>query len=320
MWQRWVAFWSEREPAAPWAAFRFAVGLVLAWVAFSSLFWDAVPVFVDASHGGFAKDGLGRWPWTALGSSPGAVRTLLAGCLAGGLALALGVGGRWTALLTGQLFLTFFSLHPGTGGGHDRLITNACWLLFLVDATSTWSLSAGLRTGRWSTDADVLSLGRRLAQWQLVYMYVLTGLEKQGDAWFAAGDYRALYDTLLLPSWVRYDLRSVLPPMFPWLQAAAVVAWWWETLWFVVPLWAWWRRPAWAEHRLGRLARAVDVRLPFVGLGIVTHGVLWVLMDLGPFSPMTFAFYLSLWTPEDTEAWRLRRTSADTRNGKPSRT
>ena len=319
MWQRWVSFWAEREPAAPWAAFRIAVGLVLAWVAFSSLFWDAVPIFVDAAHGGFAKDGLGRWPWPWIGSSPVAVRSLLGACLVAALALAAGVGGRWTALLTGQLFLTFFSLHPGTGGGHDRLITNACWLLFLVDATPTWSVAVRWRTGLWTSDAHVLSLGRRLAQWQLVYMYVLTGFEKQGDAWFAAGDYRALYDTLLLPSWVRYDMVDVVPQLFPLLQVAAVVAWWWEALWFLVPLWAWWRRPSWQSHALGRFARAWDVRVPFVALGLITHGTLWVLMDLGPFSPMTFAFYLALWTADDTARWRAWRRSGRVADEKPHR-
>jgi hypothetical protein len=55
---------------------------------------------------------------------------------------------------------------------------------------------------------------------------------------------------------------------------------------------------------------AGDLRLPFVALGVITHGVLYVLMDLGPFSAVTLVYYASLWTDADTErvsAWWRRR-------------
>jgi hypothetical protein len=304
-WSRWVAFWSETESGLSWAAFRVLVGLVTAWVAFSCLYWDAVPIFVADSDGGLARDGSGVWWWAAwVGSTESHVRALLVACLVGALSTAAGLGGRWVPLLTGQLFMAYFGLHPGTGGGHDRLITNAYWMMFWVSPTQVASVDAWLKTGRFAGSGPVLALGRRIGVWQLVYMYTLTGLEKQGDAWFAKGDYSALYRTFLLPSWQRYDLTGVVPHIYPLLQLSTVIAWWWEALWCVLALNLWMRRPSWAGTWGAATLGRYDLRGVFVALGIVTHGVLWVLMDLGPFTWMTFAFYTCLWTDEDTA--RLR--------------
>lgn len=307
-WARQVAFWSEREDGRALALVRICMGLTFTWTCFSGWWWDAVPVFVDEAYGGLASSGQGRWPvpWFG-GNTPGVVTGFLAAGGLAGLLTAAGFGGRLTLLLTGQIALCIFSFHGGTGGGHDRVYTNAFWLLAVGDATATWSLDARRRTGAWHDPAPILSLGRRLLLWQLVYMYTLTGLQKQGSAWFAGGDYRALYDTLLLPSWAKYDLSTVLPYVFPLTQVSTIIAWWWEALWPIVLLQAWARRPSWAGSRWGARINRFDARPAFVFFGLVTHLVLWVLCDLGPFSPVTLALYPTLWTGADTAAWRTWR-------------
>jgi hypothetical protein len=307
-WRRFVDWCAEDEPADALAWFRIAVALTCLWTWYTPLASEAWRVFVDESHGGMARDGFGAWWWASVGgSTPSNVFALLLAAAASSVALALGVGGRWMALLSGQLAVAIFALHPGTGGGHDRLITNGLWLLFLSGAHRSWSLPVRLRTGRWrDPEARVLSWPRRMAIWQVLIMYVLTGLQKQGTAWAAEGDYRALYDTFLLPSWSKFDMTWVAH-VFPVLQLSTIVAWWWESLFFLLIFWYWFRQPSWSGWRVHRWSHAWDLRVPFLALGVVTHGVLWIAMDLGPFSPMTFAFYLCFWTEADLVRWRSWR-------------
>ncbi|HMV67011.1 MAG TPA: hypothetical protein PKA64_09185 [Myxococcota bacterium] len=301
-WARWMDLASEREEGTPLAVVRACTGVVVAWTCFSSWFWGAVPVYTMISAGGMAPDGLGRIWFRAIGgATEGNVTALLFAGMALAAALVVGFGGRVTAFLLGQVMLALFALHPGTGGGHDRVITNILWMLVIGDGARTWSLDCRLRTGSWEDRTPILAFPRRLLVWQLAVMYTLTGLQKQGAPWGAAASWEAVYRTLLLPSWVRWDLRGVLAPFYPLLQLSTFICWWWETLWFLVPLQAWLLRPSWAGTRAARLAGRVDLRPWFILLGVITHGVLLALCDLGPFSLITMTLYAALYTGEE---WR----------------
>lgn len=307
-WQRWVALWSEREEGTPLALVRVCAALVTGWTCFSSWCWGAVPLYTMLSDGGFAPDGMGRIWFRAIGGATHTNVTLLlwAGMALSGL-LAAGLGGRVTPLLLGQVMLTLFGLHPGTGGGHDRVITNILWMLVLGDATRTLSVDCRLRTGRWEDRTPILSMPRRLLVWQLVVMYTVTGLQKQGAPWGAAAHWEAVYRTLLLPSWVRWDLRGVLPSFYGITQLSTIICWWWEALWFLLPIQAGLLRPAWAGTRAAWVAGLLDLRPTFIALGVITHGVLLVLCDLGPFSLITMTLYLALYSGEEWRAWLDRR-------------
>ncbi len=299
-WSRWSELVAEEELPDAMAAFRVMVGLVVFGTALTPLLTGVDLLFVADEHGGLAPNGRGPALWLWLGgSTPGAIRALFVSMLLGSVAVITGIGGRWASLVLGQLCLVYFSLHPGTGGGHDRLITNALWLLFLSGAHTSWALPVRWRTGAWRSMGKILAWPRRAAVFQLILMYTLTGFQKQGDAWTVEGDFRAVYDTMLLPSWSRWDLVGVADVF--WLtQVSTIVAWWWEALWFVLLFWYALLRPSWRGTRSGRLARRFDLRVPFVVLGLITHGILWLTSNLGPFTPVTFAFYLCMWTELDT--------------------
>ncbi|MGC6492208.1 MAG: hypothetical protein ACON5B_05145 [Myxococcota bacterium] len=307
-------FWSlidGDEPGEIMATFRICVGLTLAWTFFNGLTTEAwLGLHTGLSHGGLAPDGTQLW-WleAAGGKTPGNVWWLTVTGVASSLALALGVGWRVTPLVTIWVSLALFGLHPGSGGGHDRLLTNALWVLVLADSTATWSLDARLwRGGRWSSGARIPSWPRRLAIYQLVLMYTITGLEKQGSAWGPSTGYAAVYRTLLLPTWVRFDF-TWLAHVYPLTQIGTFVAWWWELTWFVLGL-NLVARTAGAPRWLGWLGR-IDLRPIYVGIGVILHGSLWVTMALGPFSPATFAYYVCLISPREAERGlsRWRATS-----------
>lgn len=319
-WAWWVAFWSEEEPPVVLAVLRILVGLVILQDV-GSMLWtqDVAWLFVDDTHGGLVAPGKGPF-WLAWlgGATWGNVIGLLATtCLFAAL-LTVGLGGRLVPLVLIQLLMAVFDLHPGTGGGHDRVMTNLCWLLVLGPSTATFSVDAWRRTGRWHDPTPVLALARRLGVFQLVLMYTVTGFAKQGSAWFAMERFTAVYRALLNPSWARWDLAGVLghPVAFAATQLGTVGSWWWEALWPVLLVHLLLRHPPLAHTRLGRLNARWDLRWPFVVLGVVTHGVLFALMNLGPFSAITLSLYVTLLRPDDRVV-RWLQGAAHTQDGGP---
>lgn len=311
-WGWWVAFWSEREPPVALALLRILAGVVILHDV-GSMLWtqDVVWMFVDEAHGGLAGNGKGpAWMGWVGGASWAAVVGLLGWACLLAASLAVGFGGRVVPLLLIWTLQGVFALHPGTGGGHDRVMTNICWLLVLGPGSATFSVDAWLRTGRWHDPTPVLAMARRLGVFQLVLMYTITGFAKQGAAWFSGERYEAVYRALLNPSWARYDLAPVLghPWAFRATQAGTLVSWWWEALWPVLLLHLLLRHPPLHTTRLGRLSGRVDLRVPFVVLGVVTHGVLFALMDLGPFSAITLSLYVTLLRSDDALVRRLQGT------------
>lgn len=298
-WRAWVAFWAERERPYALAAFRIAVGLVvLADVGGMLATPHVADVFVGLSQGGLAPDGRGPvWVGWLGGATPVVVHGILVTGVVLATCVTVGAGGRVVPLLLGQLLLGLYALGPATGGGHDRLMTNALWLFVLGPATATWSVDARLRTGAWDDPTPIRALARRMAVVQLVVMYTVTGLAKQGASWGASGDRLALYHSFLLPSWSRFDLTGVAH-LVGLTRVGTMAAWWWESTWVVLGLWLLCRHPRWRTTRLGRWLAGwpawLDPRVPYVIAGLVTHGLLGVLLNLGPFSWITLAYYVTL--------------------------
>ena len=66
--------------------------------------------------------------------------------------LAIGAAGRVPALALLQMRLAMASLTIDLGGGYDRMLNNALWLLVLANSTATLSAACRARTGRWTSD------------------------------------------------------------------------------------------------------------------------------------------------------------------------
>ncbi|MFO0004418.1 MAG: HTTM domain-containing protein, partial [bacterium] len=94
-------------------------------------------------------------------------------------------------------------MHPFAGGGHDRLFTNALFLLLLSPAGATLSLDARRRTGSFVDPSPRPAWTRTLLVFQLCVVYLVTGVQKLGSEWFPWGGASAVYYALLTPSWAR---------------------------------------------------------------------------------------------------------------------
>lgn len=303
-WARWVALWATRETGTALALFRIAIGLVCLHTVVDA--WHSgieTWVWVGKDEGGIANVSGQHWLVQLLGG-PGLDTTwrLMGMATAGCISVVLGLGHRLGALVALQAFIAIFSLNASSGGGHDRLITNALWLLALAPASETLSLWCRLRTGRWTSDRPVLAFVRYLGVIQLAVMYGMTGIQKLGSAWFPWGDLSAVYRAMLMPTWARADWSAVAW-VYPLTQVATVVTWVWEVSWPVVLFAMWARRTRTRPGWLRALCNRLDVRTIYVLTGIGMHGTVETLMNVGPFSIITMAWYICCFHPDELHRW-----------------
>lgn len=298
---------ARREPAHSVAIFRVAVGLIVLHT-LGSLVWTGslAPIWMNPEHGGIRTQRVTQWFAVLVGApEPSGVWALWAAAAVGAVLLTLGVGARIGALISLQSLLALFSIHQSSGGGHDRLIVNALWLLVLMPSDLSLSLRSRLSTGRWWNEAPAAAWPRYLAVFQICVVYTATGLQKVGPEWFPWGGLEAVYRSLLLPSWARYDLSGFLGLFELPLQVTTAVTWLWESS-FALVLFALWARATRSRPgRLRALSNRLDLRRAYAAIGLVMHLSLTALMELGPFGLISLSFYACLFSPDEWRAaWR----------------
>lgn len=299
LWSAWVALTSAREVGDSLALFRIAVGLVILYALGSMIAADLVEVmWVDAAHGGLQTLSTQHWLVRMLGGRTlSTAWTLVSAGLVLAVLLTAGLGGRLTALLGCQVYYALTAAHPALSGGYDVLITNALWLMVLGDSTATLSLDCKLRSKRWRSDQLVAAWPRYLAILQLIVVYTTTGLKKVSPVWTPGGDHSALYWVFQEPTWRRFDMAWTASVF--WLtQIGSAVTWWWEVLTPLLLLVYWARHTADRGGRLRAMLNRFDLRKPWAAIGIGLHLSILALLNVGPFSPISLAYYLCLVPPE----------------------
>lgn len=312
IWRAWATLLTRREDGTSLALMRILVGCVVAFDLLST-FGSGVIGFMwgdirDTAEG-FREFDIGGLFGLLGGAHYGTVRAVVVATSLAALMLAAGVAPRIAAFLALQGCIALFHLNPLAGGGHDRVATNALWLLVLADSGRTLSVGCRWRTGRWTDPTPVATWPRFLVILQLTLIYSATGLQKMLPEWFPWGRWLAVYNMLLVPTWARYDLAPVLGWFGPVTQLSTAVTWFWECTFGVVLLSVW---MGW--HR---------VRTFYAALGALFHIGLAVLTNLGPFSAITLALYPCLFRPDE---WRrlsagvsVTRSRRSTSSSNPSR-
>lgn len=295
---------SRRETGESLAAFRIAIGLVLVVTVLSVIGPGMVDVlWVDAAYGGMR-----RLPVTPLvgwlgGARPEVIHPLVQGTLVGAICVTLGLGGRFAAFLTLQGYGALTGLNWTATGGYDGMLLNALWLLVLGNGSATWSLDALIREGRLSSERWVHAWPRYLIIFQLVVVYTATGWQKISAWWTPAGGYKALYWVLVEPTWRRGWDPSLAGFLDPLLRVATAVTWHWECLAPLLLYFLWLRRTAGRGGWLRRASNRLDLRTWWLAIGVVLHLGIIVLLDVGPFSFVSVAYYVTAFTPSEVAAW-----------------
>jgi len=216
-WKAWDEFWF-----APRSLLNLAVFRILLMSAMASMYWsrlrdvnlyfsdqgilpksDALQIYVDFYRPQFL---LAAWPdsWTY---------SLHLCLVLGSIALALGLGGRILNLIVWLLHLAFFQRNFAIAFGADAIGGLFMFLMIGTQSCARLSLWNCLRAKIWRGSApavrsDLLtSVCYRLLQFQLVAIYMWTGLEKlKGASWW---DGTALWTVLANPQMVVFDITWI---------------------------------------------------------------------------------------------------------------
>jgi hypothetical protein len=295
-----VRFLDHREPGTSLALFRIAAGLVVVGAVGSVVLHGLVPtIWLDRAHGGFIDELNSNWLFEAIGGpTPAKVWAMVFLTLGSGALLALGLGGRLTALVAQQSYFALTRLNPECASGDDRLLINALWLLVLARSTATLSLDCRLRTGNWRSAEPVPAWPRYIAIAQLVLLYWAAGTQKAGYGWMPGGDFSALYYICQQPFWTRWDL-GWLAWVYPLTQVATAGTWLFECSAPLLLVALWCRATADRGGRLRALFNRIHYRAVFVAAGLALHGGLFVMLDVEPFTFATLSFYACLFRPEE---------------------
>ncbi|MCO4747808.1 MAG: hypothetical protein KC912_23635 [Proteobacteria bacterium] len=310
-WTWWTEVWSAEESGRTLALFRIAVAMVVLLDALSLVAAGVIdPLYIPISEGGMAP--ADRFPSLLLdviGHTTTTTWALWSAMLGLSAASLVGLGGRLTHLALLQVVLAWHAIPLDIGGGYDRLLTNALFFLVLGNTTATLSVDCRLRHGSWTSDAQVYAFPRYLAVAQLAMLYTATGYAKGGAGWHPPFD--GVFRSLQITTWARWEHLAWLGWAQLPLRASTFIALWWERLFAFVLLWIA-AQNGWFGDRLRARAERFDARIVFLGIGLITHGILGVFMNVGTFTTITLCFYVVYLRPDEWLALstRIRRRIA----------
>ena len=308
-WAAWVALLSRQEDGVVLALFRIATALVVLYSLWSIAAADLVGMlWIDDAHGGYRNLPADRWVLRMLGgATPKAIGSLFTISAIAAVAMAVGIGGRIPILVLVLAYPPMATVNGDASGGYDLMIGGALWLLVLGDATATASLDCRRRTGSWLSERLVPAWPRYIAVFQLIVIYTSTGLHKLSADWVPGGSHSALYWVSQDPTWNRFDLRESAAQLYIVTQGATLVTWCWEVGTVLMLLVFYFRYTADRPGRLRAAFNRFDLRKPWALIGVGLHVGILILLQVGPFSWISLAFYICLWTPKEIQfALRLR--------------
>jgi hypothetical protein len=303
-WQRYAAFWGEREAPDSLALLRITFGIALIANLLEQLLAGNVREFYALpEQGGIfpfqrPESGLSLFRLPFLRPTALVVFLLVWGQMLAAVLLLVGLWTRLAALVCFVLQVTLYDRMDLFAFGGDNIFRVFLYLMVLSPAGAAWSLDARWRgKGR----SEVPRWPRRLFLFQLTVVYVSTGLYKIGSTWSVLGGWRSLYLALNLPGIARWP-GNWAAWVYPLTQVGTFISKWWEITFFLVPINLFLRRypnkPG--RGRLRRLLARWDLRLLYVPLGVILHLSLTVLLDLGVFSVAMVSLYPCLFHPHES--------------------
>jgi len=296
---------NRREEATTIALFRI---LLRAGALYSLSLMTRDDVFqvmwVAAKEGGISPLSSRHWMFTALGGfNASNVEQLFTFCCFSMFFGLVGFGGRLTLLFAQQSYVALRTINDNASGGYDSLVCLGLLVLACTGSTATLSVDCRLVYGRFARPALISAWPRAVLVFQVLLMYTVTGLQKVGHSWTPMGGYAALHFVLNDPTWLRWELGTLPWVLAPVLRIATAVTWHWEQLSLLL-LFHWYYRttdaasPKWLRVVFTRW----DLRYPWALIGLVLHASILLLLNVGPFSLVSVAFYVNLWSPREWHA------------------
>lgn len=275
-------FWFGPTHAAPMAAFRMTLGLILLLDTSLTLLPNAAMWFgVDGTHSpeetAWWIGQAGRWSLFDGNTDLATLRLGLIALMLCAWGLIFGLGTRACALGAYMLLLSFHHRNPNILNAGDILLRTALFCLALMPSWRALSLDRRIaaRFG-WNAAPCAPAWSMRLAQIQICFMYVFTGIDKL--ARFDA-------ENLHASDWI--DGTAVARSLrFVTIARTEVLAW--VPMWATAPLT--WLTLAW-EVLFPVLVISRRTRAAALAMGVLVHGGIFLTMEVTHFSLTTLSFY-----------------------------
>lgn len=204
---------------------------------------------------------------------------------------------RITTILSALLLFSFHERNLLPLGGGDTVLRNFGFLLMIAPQISAFSLDrARKQWQQWEDSKTLLSPMTmsiwpwRLLLWQFLVIYIFSALDKaSGNMWWQG---TAVASALHHPHFARWpmpvmDVISILSPLLSYATLVFEFGW----LLMLIP------RPLAAA--LPQIAKPHAVRRALLLGGVLFHGSIFVLMDVGSFSVAMLSGYFGLLIDED---------------------
>jgi predicted DCC family thiol-disulfide oxidoreductase YuxK len=275
-------FWFGRQHAAPMAAFRISLGLILLLDTGFTLLphaarWFGMDGLFSPSETDWWQDQPGRWGLFYGHTDLATLRLGLVAMMLAAWGLIFGLGTRACAIVAFVLLLSFHHRNPNILNAGDILLRTGLFCLALMPSWRALSLDRSILTRvGWEPSPLVPAWSLRLAQIQICIMYVFTGLDKLGH--FDAANIHA--SDWIDGSAIARSLRYVT------IARTGVLAW--VPIWATAPLT--WITLAW-EVLFPLLVISRRTRAAALAIGVLVHGGIFLTMEVTHFSLTTLAFY-----------------------------
>ena len=218
------------------------------------------------------------------------------------LLCAIGFLPRMTTILSFLLICSFHERNLLVLGGGDTMFRNIGFLLCIAPEIRAFSIGrAKAQCAHWmkhSTLLDPLTMSiwpYRLLLWQMIVIYVASGLSKLTGEMWAAGT--AVAPVLLHPHFMRWSLgfMQMLTPYSAFISMFTML---------LLLSWMFLLVPRSLIERLPKDLPRIHLKRTLLLGGILFHGGIFVLMDVGSFPAAVAAAYCGLLLDEDRNAIR----------------
>ena len=167
-WWNWVATSLNREEEGfSLALFRIACGATIFGELFLTWWTGAAWLFYQDIEGGGYRPKMtsAHWLYGVIGPPDNAVMGMVfTVCMVTSVLVAVGLGTNLAALVLLFFIQALFTVSGGAGGGHDRMMTIALFVLVLSRSDATMSVWSRLRYGAWLSGEKVRAWSRSVME------------------------------------------------------------------------------------------------------------------------------------------------------------
>ncbi len=217
--------------------------------------------------------------------------------------MIIGIAPRISTVLSVLLMFSFHERNAMTLGGGDTVLRNVGFILMLAPGIQALSLWRAIHQWKhWKTARVLLpaltmpAWPYRLLLWQMIMIYGSSlWFKLLGQMWLDGTAVGAALHHLIFVKW-SYDVLNFLMPIAPFITWATLV---WETSWLLLLV-----PRSFAQLVAGPKLQFPMKRIILIG-GVLFHGSIAFLMDVGSFPYALLAGYMGLLDDRD-RAWLKR--------------